>query len=229
MKKNLVREIVLAALALAVFLVLALVIPFEHTKLYWTAFAFSLFAVLMQIVTIGLAFHKGETYKSKFYGFPIARLGVIYLIVQMLLGFLGMALGDRVPLWCGALCYVLLFAAFVVGLVGADAARDFVEAQDEKVKVAQGSMLLLQSKAAALAGACDDAETKTYLQKLAEDFRFSDPMSSDATSAQELQLSVLLDELQTAITAGDFAAARKTILQTQTALQTRNELCKRSK
>lgn len=229
MKKNLVRELVLVVLALAVFLVLAFVIPFEHTKLYWTAFAFSLFAVLMQAVTIGLAFHKGETYKSKFYGFPIARLGVIYLIVQILLGFLGMALGDRVPLWCGALCYVLLFAAFVVGLVGADAARDFAKAQDEKVKDAAGNMRMLQAKAAALAGVCDDAETKTYLQKLAEDFRFSDPMSSDATSAQELQLSVLLDELQTAITAGDFAAARKTILQTQTALQTRNELCKRSK
>ena len=90
-------------------------------------------------------------------------------------------------------------------------------------------MLLLQSKAAAIAGACDDAETKTYLAKLAEDFRYSDPMSCDATSAQELQLSVLLDELQTAVAAGDFAAARKTILQTQTALQSRNELCKRSK
>ncbi len=229
MKKNLVREIVLVALALAVFLVLAFVIPFEHTKLYWTAFAFSLFAVLMQAVTIGLAFHKGETYKSKFYGFPIARLGVVYLIVQMLLGFLGMALGDRVPLWCGAVCYVLLFAAFAVGLVGADAAREFAEAQDEKVKDAAGNMRMLQAKAAAIAGACDDAETKTYLQKLAEDFRFSDPMSCDATSAQELQLSVLLDELQTAVAAGDFAAARKTILQTQTALQTRNELCKRSK
>ena len=229
MKKNLVRELVLVALALAVFLVLAFVIPFEHTKLYWMAFAFSLFAVLMQTVTIGLAFHKGETYKSKFYGFPIARLGVIYLLVQMLLGFLGMALGDRVPLWCGALCYVLLFAAFVVGLVGADAAREVVESQDEKVKTAQGGMLLLQSKAAAIAGACDDAETKTCLAKLAEDFRYSDPMSCDATSAQELQLSVLLDELQTAVAAGDFAAARKTILQTQTALQSRNELCKRSK
>lgn len=229
MKKNLVRELVLVALALAVFLVLAFVIPFEHTGLYWTAFAFSLFAVLMQAVTIGLAFHKGETYKSKFYGFPIARLGVVYLIVQMLLGFLGMALGDRVPLWCGAVCYVLLFAAFVVGLVGADAAREFAETQDEKVKDAAGNMRMLQAKAAALAGVCDDAETKTYLQKLAEDFRFSDPMSCDATSAQELQLSVLLDELQTAINAGDFAAARKTILQTQTALQTRNELCKRSK
>lgn len=229
MKKNLVRELVLVVLALAVFLVLAFVIPFEHTKLYWTAFAFSLFAVLMQAVTIGLAFHKGETYKSKFYGFPIARLGVVYLIVQMLLGFLGMALGDRVPLWCGALCYVLLFAAFAVGLVGADAARDFAKAQDEKVKDAAGNMRMLQAKAAALAGACDDMETKNFLAKLAEDFRFSDPMSCDATSAQELQLSVLLDELQTAINAGDFAAARKTILQTQTALQTRNELCKRSK
>ena len=229
MKKNLVRELVLVALALAVFLVLAFVIPFEHTKLYWMAFAFSLFAVLMQTVTIGLAFHKGETYKSKFYGFSIARLGVIYLVVQILLGFLGMALGDRVPLWCGAVCYVLLFAAFVVGLVGADAARDFAETQDEKVKAAAGTMRMLQAKAAALAGVCDDAETKTYLAKLAEDFRYSDPMSADATSAQELQLSVLLDELQTAINAGNFAAARKTILQTQTALQSRNELCKRSK
>ena len=229
MKKNLVRELVLVVLALAVFLVLAFVIPFEHTKLYWTAFAFSLFAVLMQAVTIGLAFHKGETYKSKFYGFPIARLGVVYLIVQILLGFLGMALGDRVPLWCGAVCYVLLFAAFVVGLVGADAARDFVESQDEKVKDAAGNMRMLQAKAAALAGVCDDAETKTYLQKLAEDFRFSDPMSADATSAQELQLSVLLDELQSEVLSKDFAAARKTILKTQIALQERNETCKRNK
>ena len=229
MKKNLVREIVLVVFALAVFLVLALVIPFEHTKLYWMAFAFSLFAVLMQAVTLGLAFHKGESYKSKFYGFPIARLGVIYLVVQMLLGFLGMALGERVPLWLGALCYVLLFALFAFGLVGADAARDFVETQDQKVKEAQNNMKTLQAKAASLAGGCEDAETKNYLAKLAEDFLFSDPMSGDATQSQELQLSVLLDELQSEVLSKDFAAARKTILKTQIALQERNETCKRNK
>ena len=229
MKKNLMREIVLVVLALAVFLTLAFVIPFEHTKLFWTAFAFSLFAVLMQAVTLGLAFHKGDDYKSKFYGFPVARLGVVYLIVQMLLGFLGMALGERVPLWLGALCYVVLFALFAFGLVGADAARDYAAEQDQKVKEAQTNMKTLQAKAASLAGGCEDAETKTYLAKLAEDFRFSDPMSSDATQSQELQLSILLDELQTAVLSGDFAAARKTIMKTQIALQERNETCKRSK
>ena len=54
-------------------------------------------------------------------------------------------------------------------------------------------------------------------------------MSGDATQNAELQLSVLLDELQTLLENDDFAAARKTILKTQIALQERNDICKRSK
>ena len=53
----------------------------------------------MQIYTFKLSFKEGESVNSKFYGFPIARISVIYIMAQLVVSFVFMALSSVAPWW----------------------------------------------------------------------------------------------------------------------------------
>ena len=143
-----------------------------------------------------ISFHNGESVRSKFYGFPIARIGVLYLAVQLVLCLLFMPLAQWVPAWVSTIVFVVVFAVSAVGCIAADIMRDEVERQDVKLKKDVSSMRSMQSRANALVSQCEATELKAELQKLAEDFRYSDPVSNDAVVDVEASLSACLDELQ---------------------------------
>lgn len=106
MKKNDVRWWVVLGVVLVVYNVLAFALPFPKTGSFVVSYLFSMVAILAQIYVIRTAFYRGEGVKSKFYGFPIATLGVIYLGIQLIAGLVFMALGLIVPLLAapGAVC-----------------------------------------------------------------------------------------------------------------------------
>ena len=90
--KNSTRSLVVIAIALVVFSVVAFAIPFAHTTAFWVAYGFGALAILFQLY-IFKASHAGDgDAKSRFYGFPIARLGVYYLVAQLIVSVIEMAL-----------------------------------------------------------------------------------------------------------------------------------------
>ena len=99
MKKNTIRWWVLLGVVLVVYNVLAFALPFPKTAVFAVSYLFSMIAILAQIYVIRTAFYRGEGVKSKFYGFPIAKVGVIYLAIQLIGGLVFMALGLAVPVW----------------------------------------------------------------------------------------------------------------------------------
>ena len=68
-----------------------------------------------------------------------------------------------------------------------------------------------------------------FLNKLAESFRFSDPVSSDALIDIEANLSALVDELQSAVLEKDTEAAKTLCAKVEATLADRNRLCKLNK
>ena len=126
MKKNTIRWWVLLGVVLVVYNVLAFALPFPKTAVFAVSYLFSMIAILAQIYVIRTAFYRGEGVKSKFYGFPIAKVGVIYLAIQLIGGLVFMALGLAVPVWLPLVLYVVLLGIAVAGFVAVDAARDEV-------------------------------------------------------------------------------------------------------
>ena len=235
MNSSLIKKIVLCAVELVVFLVLALAVPFPKTGAYagayWVSFAFCLIAVLAQFYVVYTAFHKGVDVKSKFYGFPLLRIGYLYLAVQLIAGFIVMALGFVfvIPLWIPAVLFVALFGIAAGGLVAADMVRAEVERQDEKLKTDVRNMRALQSRSASAAQLCGDPETKRVLTELAEKFRYSDPVSSDALRPIESNLLQGMEELYASVMSGDYYAARQHAGRLEAILNERNRLCKLNK
>ena len=226
MKKSELRGIIALAIIALVYILVALLIPFHKNMVFWFAFLFGLVSIGAQGYVMKCAFLDGQSVKSKFYGFPIARIGVIYLCAQIVLSFLFMALSVVVPVWVAVLLSVVLLAAAAIGFIAADAVREEIEVQDQKLKKDVSVMQNLISKARYLVGLCEDAEMKAAVQKLADAFRYRDPVSSPALEEIERELGLSLEELQKAVVDGDVGSATALCKQIENTLAERNRLCK---
>ncbi|MDD7771587.1 MAG: hypothetical protein PT958_02290 [Firmicutes bacterium] len=229
MKKDTLRGIVGLGVLLILYILIAFLIPFAKTATYWVSFVFTLIAFCVVAASIYIAFVKNPDAKSRFYGFPIARIGVIYGVVQLVAGLLLMALGKWVPVWLAALVYAIGLGAAVIGLISADAVAEQIHIQDAKLKKDVAAMRAIQSKLSVLPGQCEDPVTAKCLTQLAEEIRFSDPVSSEATQETEADLNALTDELQKAVLENDTAAAQNLCKRCQAVLMERNRLCKLEK
>lgn len=229
MKKEFIRPVIVGAVVLVVYLLLALVIPFVKTATFWVSFVFTLLSFAVVSAAFYIAFMKKPDAKSRFYGFPIARLGAIYGLFQLIAGFLFMLLAAWVPAWIAVLVYAVAMGAAVVGLVSADAVVEEIEKQDHQLKADVSVMRGLQSKVNQMASQCEDADAAKAVKDFAEELRYSDPVSSEALGEVERDLSAAVDELQNAVVEGDAPSIRKLCRKASAVLAERNRLCKLNK
>ena len=225
MKKDAVRGVVVLGVLLVLYILIAFLIPFVHTATFWVSFVFTLIAFGVVAASIYIAFIKNPDAKSRFYGFPIAKIGVIYGAVQLAAGLVLMALAAIVPAWIAVLVYAVALGAAVIGLVSAEAVVSEIHVQDAKLKNNVALMRSLQSKINQIAAQSEDKGIKA----LAEEFRYSDPVSSDALAEIERDLAAVVDELQAAVVDGDGDAADKLCRKAAATLAERNRLCKLNK
>ena len=231
LNKNQIRSIVTVVVIFAVYNVLAFVLPFKHTGLFWIGYSLGLVSIIVSMMILALAFGKNGTAKSSFYGFPIARIGVLYSAVQVPLSFLAMALAGiaGIPLWPFALLFILILAAAVLGTVATDAARDEIERQDIKLAKDVSAIRALRSLGNSLVTQCADEEAKKELKKLSDMLNYCDPVSNDATVAAETELKAVMDEIQQAIVDDDVTSVVPLCKKAEAILAERNRLCKLNK
>ena len=230
-QKNRARMLLIHLILLAVYCVLVFVIPFKREAVFWISFGFAVLAFLAQAYYFKTALDHGEGAKSKFYGFPILRVGILYLIATVVTSFIFIILATfvDVPAWIPVIVFVILLATAAIGLIVTETVRDEVEHQEEVVKKNVQSMRALITEASSIANGCENPELKKLLQDLAENFRFSDPVSSEATEGAEAGLSDLLRQLRTAVEENHGEEIEALVRKTANALIDRNQICKSGK
>lgn len=212
-----------------VYNVIAFALPFPKTAVFFLSWIFTMAALAAQIYVIRTAFFKGEGVRSKLYGFPIARVGVIYLAVQAVLGLIFMALGTVVPIWLPLVLYVILMGAALIGLITTEGAREEVERQDKKLIKDVSRMRKFQAHTKMLAREGQIPEAKEPLRELAEAFRYSDPVSSEVLREIEDTLADDLAHLQDAVALLEKEKALELCRKTRRDLEERNQLCRLGK
>lgn len=225
MTKNTLRGMIGLGVLLVLYVLVAFLVPFAHTAVFWTSFVFTLIAFGVVAASVYIAFIRKPDAKSRFYGFPIARIGGIYGIVQLVLGFVFMALGAWIPVWVTVLVSAILLGAAVIGLISAEAVVSEIHVQDDKLKKNVVFMRELQSKVNQMASQSGVPEVKHF----AEEIRYSDPVSGDALTEIERELSAAVDELQSAIVDGDAENVPALARKASASLAERNRLCKLNK
>lgn len=227
MTKNTARGMILLIVVAAVFSLIAFVLPVEKTAVFWIAFACGLFAILFQLYIFKISF-DGDA-KSRFYGFPIARVGVYYLVAQLVFSIAEIALASVIPLWVAVIVNALLLALAVIGCVTTDAMRDEIIRQDGQLKKDVSRMRELQSLAASMLAQCTDEDMKQTVKKIADELRFSDPVSSEATKELEEDMRSQMKDIQQAIVDGDEESVKTLCAKLLGGLSERNRVCSISK
>lgn len=231
MNKKQKQSLVILAIIAVVFSIIVFLIPFPKHSTFWIAYLAELLAFALQIPIFKLAYDNTDNLKSKVLGFPIFRVGYIYLGVQTCVSLLLFVLGiiENLPVWISiVLCLVVLSAAIICS-IAVDMARDTVTEIETAQAVNTQFMRKLRMKSQQLVSKTNDTALKKELEKLAEDFRYSDPVSSPAAEEYETKLNNLFVELESAVMCGNIADAFAFCSKINITLQDRNTSCKMNK
>ena len=229
MKKNVARLALTVALLLGVLNLIAFVVPFARTPVFWLSYAFTSAAIVAQLPLSLYAFSAKGGARNSLYGFPIARLATLYLLAQSIIGLLNMAMGAWIPFWVALVIEVVMLVLAVIGCMATTAIRDEIQRQDIALQKDVSVMRELQSRAGALVGQAQGSNAQELLRKLADDFRCSDPVSSAATASLESDLRANMDDLERALNDGDMESVSKLCPKATALLAERNRICKLNK
>lgn len=232
MNKKQIQAYALLGIVAVVLSVILFIIPFEKGGVFWIAYIAELLALALQIPIFKLAYDGSETLKSRVLGFPIFRVGYMYLGVQSAVSLILIVLGaviEDFPIWLALLFCIIVLAGALIGSIATDMARDEVVRIEEENAIDTHVIGGLKSKSAALCGRTDDPELKKELEKLAEAVKYSDPVSSPKIAAEELKLTECFAELENALSSGDTAGAKELCKKAALALSERNIACKNNK
>lgn len=181
--------------AIAVFNVIAFVIPIERDTVFWVAYAFTDIAFVAQIAIWAVAFKSGESLKSKFFGIPIVNVGLIYLAIQIV-AFAILVGIPGIPSWVAVVVCVLILGISCLCFIAGDLSKNIIGATEAKVQTKVSFIKRMQSDLEILASEEENPETKKALSRLAEDIRYSDPMSDDSLLTLEAEIEDKISKLK---------------------------------
>ena len=227
-KKNIKYGIIIIILALA-FSIISFLLDVRKGIVFWIAYIFEMIAIFAQLLIIKVSFSDGGERKSKILGFPVFRIGIIYLIIQTIASSIFLILGDNkdFPAALVASICVLILSSAAVLCIATNSAKEQIQRIDVFKKQEQSTIIYLRSLSASLPSLTEDPSLKRALSDLAERFRFSDPVGSTATADIEYKLKCDLQSLSEKVSNG--LADETTIKSIQNDLAMRNEICKANK
>lgn len=195
-RKKCLRGYILIAFIFLIFNIAT--VPFSKNMVFWIAYFFSVIAILMQVNTLHEMMKSRALIKDRMYDFPVLRISVLYLALQITSGLLLMGFSTKIPVFAAALIEVVILAAAVMGLFAARSARTEALRQDGRLEEELIKMKELQSRVALLISQCEETQIREILHKLAEEVRYSNPLSREITEEIEEEISVLFTEIEAA-------------------------------
>ena len=220
------------AIAAVIYILAFAVVPFpKNSAAAWISFLFTVLAFGASFYITQKAFYGDAPIVSKVYGYPIFRIGIIYLAVQVVFSLIILTIGffAKVSYWIALLPSVVFLGLAAIGFIAADNARDMVEEIDEESKIAVKAVEMFNADIAGIIDLCENAEVKKELETLAENLRFSDPVSGKATKNIEITISEDISELRDMITSGNSDKITVKIKEIKNLLNERNRICKTNK
>lgn len=219
MKKNSTKGYVILGILFALISIIAFAVPTSKTATFWIAYVFTAAAFAAQIGIWKTALGKEGTLKSKFLGFPLVHIGIVYAVIQVI-AFAVFMFVPTLPVWSAIVVCSVIAGISAVCMISADAGRDEIERVEAKVQKKVFYIRELQADIELLADNETNADVKTALTQLAGKIRFSDPMSNEKLADLEDKISTKIEELKTT------SSQLEIITELNSLLDDRNKKCK---
>ena len=214
-----------------IYLIAFVIIPFPKNAASWISFVFTLISFVLSLGVSLYVFGKEDELTSKFYGFPIFKIAYMYPLIQFVVGVIICLIAAfvAVPYWVALILSLIILGVSAIGVIATDNARDIVEENEAEVERVTKATKIFNLNIASVLDLCTEPSVKIELEKLAESFRFSDPVSSDATEDIESTIMEKLENLKISISSSDSDENIAKITELKNLLAERNRICKVSK
>lgn len=196
MKKNSTKGYVILGILFTLVSIIAFAVPTLKTATFWIAYVFTAAAFAAQIIIWRTALGK-EALKSKFLGFPVVHIGIVYAIIQTV-AFAVFLFAPVLPVWSAIVVCSIIAGVSAVCMISTDAGLNEIERVEAEVQEKVFFIRELQADIELIATTETDADTKAELTRLAEKISFSDPMSNEQLMDLENKISTKVLKLKTA-------------------------------
>lgn len=212
MKKNYKNYIVVWAVLVLMFNLIVFITPNEvagvskfHSS-FWVGYIFITLTFITQLL-VTLYSLKGNIEKT-FYNVPLISISFVTTIVMLVVGTVCMAV-PIIPVWLGViLCAIVLAVAVVIGMQ-AKATADIVGGIDERIKNKTFFMKSLRVDVESLQARAENSEIANEMKKVWDAVRYSNPVSAEALSGIEAQITIKFADLADAVDKEDVQAVKK--------------------
>ena len=195
MKKNSSKGYLILGILFVLVSVIAFAVPLAKTTAFWISYAFTVIAFAAQIIIWKSALGRTEALKSKFLGFPVVHIGIVYLVVQIIALAVFLFI-PTLPIWSAVVACAVIAGASAVCMIASDVGRSEIERVSSKVQKKTFFIKQVQTEIELLADAETDVTTKSALTQLAEKIRYSDPMSNEQIADIEDRITAKVAELK---------------------------------
>ena len=224
-KKFDVKMLAIWLIVLVAFAAVAFLLPIARNAVFYIAFSATLISFGLVVFAYIQSFLHDDTLSSKLLGFPIFRVSLIALFVQLVIFAALTATSSICPLWLAVIVEGLVFAGSAVCLIATEAARGVVEEAELKPEDRTQTMKRLRALAVAKMSIQKEEQAKEACRRLADALKYADPVSTQATQELEQKIEQILETLEK-YEIGDRLSL---IEQAQILLQQRNAFAKTNK
>jgi len=196
----------------------------KYTPTFWIGYVFITVMFIGQLICSYMAF-KADNAKKLFYNISLIRTSYIGLIVSFIVGGLCMLISP-LPYWVGVIACAIVLVVNVISVLKATAAIDEIERVDTKVKTQTFFIKSLTIDADTLMASAKSEAVKAECRKVYETIHYSDPMSNEALSSVEGQITVKFAEFSEAVKANDVGKATEIANEIVVLVGDRNKKCK---
>ncbi len=226
MTKRTKQALAILIIIFAAFSLAAFIIPFNKGGVFWVAYVAEVIAIAAQIPIFKLAYDGMESMKSKVLGFPVFRVGYIYLGVQTAASAVLFILGGmfkEFPLWIAFLLCGIILAVALICSVAADIAMEELVNIETAQAADTAWMKQMRVRAKNLAIRTTEKDCNECAEALYEQFRYSDPVSCDALRQIEINIDNLFSKLEVCSDKESFISLCSEL---KNKLSNRNNMCK---
>ena len=229
MKKNFKLYIIVWGVLLALFNVIAFVSvgwigQEKYTASFWIGYIFITIMFIGQLACAHMAF-KADDAKKLFYNISLIKTSYTGLVVSFIAGGLCMLISP-LPYWVGILICAIILAANVIAIIKATAAIDEVVRIDTKIKTQTFFIKSLRIDAETLMERAQTDVIKAECRKVCEAVKYSDPMSNEALSSVEREITVQFTALTEAVKANNEDSVKELANEIIILVGDRNKKCK---
>lgn len=228
-KKRGIMTIAICAIVFVAYnIILFAIAGFEnHGPAFWISYVFMLLAFFIVMVSGLLVMGKKFQPKDWMLGYPILSHCVVYIIVETIVSTAFMLLELLIIPWGFSLAaQTLILAVHLVFNVSCFITKDALENIQANTKNKTLLIETLRTEVEMLEETAVDAEVKGAYHALAEELRYSDPVSSPMLFEVEQRLVTAVHQARPYVEANDKQMALDSCKSISLILSERNKKCK---